>query len=66
LIALSPRAEQQLEALRRHYESLGRVESLHNLLAAVGLAAEMIAQIRKRDFRLLDPIPKWRNKGAHG
>jgi len=38
LIVLTPRAAQQVRALRRHYETRGRPEATRNLVAAIETA----------------------------
>ncbi len=43
MTALSRRAEQQFNALVRHYERLGRSEAIQNLISAVEQAADKIA-----------------------
>jgi plasmid stabilization system protein ParE len=42
LIVLTPRAAQQVRALRQHYEKLGRPEATRNLVAAIETAWQQI------------------------
>jgi plasmid stabilization system protein ParE len=42
LIGFTAKAQRQIQALRRHYDSLGRTEATRNLIAAMQEAAERI------------------------
>jgi plasmid stabilization system protein ParE len=57
LTALSRRAERQFDALVRHYERLGRVEAIQNLVAAVEQAGDMIAADPKGGLPAPRPYP---------
>jgi hypothetical protein len=63
LIPLSPKAEQHLGALQRHYEKLGRVEALRNLLIAVAEAADKIEQDPSAGLAAPRPYPGMAKRG---
>ena len=50
MIALSPEAEAQLDALIAHYEALGRVEASINLLNALERARARISERPEVDY----------------
>jgi plasmid stabilization system protein ParE len=57
MIALSPEAEAQLEALIAHYEALGRVEASINLLSALERARTRISQTPEAGLPAPRPYP---------
>ncbi len=57
MIALSPEAEAQLDALIAHYEALGRIEASINLLHALERAQERIATTPDAGLHAPRPYP---------
>ena len=56
MIALSPEAEAQLDALIAHYEALGRIEASINLLNALERAKARIAETPEAGLQAPGPI----------
>jgi plasmid stabilization system protein ParE len=72
MIALSPEAEAQLDALIAHYEALGRVEASINLLDALERARARIAKKPEDGLPAPRPYPalakvgrRWIIEGAY-
>jgi plasmid stabilization system protein ParE len=72
MIALSPEAEAQLDALIAYYEALGRVEASINLLNALESAKARIAQRPEAGLPAPRPYPslaktgrRWIIEGAY-
>src|ERR1700709_2778705 len=57
MIALSPEAEAQLDALIAHYEALGRVEASINLLDALERASKRIVERPEAGLPAPRPYP---------
>ena len=57
MIALSPEAESQLDALIAHYEAMGRVEASINLLNALERAQARIAETPEAGLSAPRPYP---------
>ena len=57
MIALSPEAEAQLDALIAHYEALGRVEASINLLSALEQARTRISDRPEAGLPVPRPYP---------
>ena len=57
MIALSPEAEAQLDALIAHYEALGRVEPSINLLKALERARTLISERPEAGLPAPRPYP---------
>jgi plasmid stabilization system protein ParE len=57
MIALSPEAEAQLDALIAHYEALGRIEASINLLDAIERAQARIAATPEAGLPAPRPYP---------
>ena len=72
MIALSPEAEAQLDALIAHYEALGRVEASINLLNALERARVRISEAPEAGLPAPRPYPslakagrRWIVEGAY-
>jgi plasmid stabilization system protein ParE len=63
MIALSPEAEAQLDALIAHYEALGRVEASINLLNALERARARISERPEAGLPAPRPYPTLANTG---
>ncbi len=63
MIALSPEAEAQLDALIAHYEALGRVEASVNLLSALERARARIAAKPEAGLPAPRPYPSLAKAG---
>lgn len=63
MIALSPEAEAQLDALIAHYEALGRVEASINLLNAVERAKARILEKPEAGLPAPRPYPALAKNG---
>ena len=63
MIALSPEAEAQLDALIAHYEALGRVEASINLLNALERAKVRISETPEAGLPAPRPYPSLTNAG---
>jgi plasmid stabilization system protein ParE len=63
MIALSPEAESQLDALIAHYEALGRVEASINLLAALERAKSRISDRPEAGLPAPRPYPGLKKAG---
>jgi len=63
MIALSPEAEAQLDALIAHYEALGRVEASINLLNALEKARTRIAERPEAGLPAPRPYPGLAKEG---
>jgi len=63
MIALSPEAEAQLDALIAHYEALGRVEASINLLNALERAMTRISETPEAGLPAPRPYPSLAKAG---
>jgi plasmid stabilization system protein ParE len=63
LIPLSREAHQHISALRRHYESVDRLEAVANLLAAVQQASDAIERDPMGGLRAPRPYPQLERPG---
>jgi plasmid stabilization system protein ParE len=63
LIALSARAERQLDALLDHYDDLGRTEAMRNLGVALAEASAWIAANPEAGLTHPRPYPELREPG---
>ena len=66
MIALSPEAEAQLDALIAHYEALGRVEASLNLLNALERATARISERPEAGLPAPRPYPALARLAAAG
>ena len=65
MIALSPEAEAQLDALIAHYEALGRVQASINLLNALERARVRISETPEAGLPAPRPYPALAKAGRH-
>ena len=63
MIALSPEAEAQLDALIAHYEALGRIEASINLLSALERAKARISETPEAALPAPRPYPSLAKAG---
>jgi plasmid stabilization system protein ParE len=64
MIALSPEAEAQLDALIAHYEALGRIEASINLLNALERAKARISETPEAGLLAPRPYPSLAKAGC--
>ena len=63
MIALRPEAQAQIDGLLQHYERLGRVEAVENLLAAIEQARDQIALAPSAGLVAPRPYPRLAERG---
>lgn len=63
MIVLTPRAAQQVRALRQHYEELGRPEATRNLVTAIETAWQQITTSPSAGLPAPRPYPQVARRG---